>query len=126
MAAHYLRALALFADFDGRASRAEWWGFVAVHLALTLVLLTASAVLAEALALSWVAGGVLISLYLVVTFFPTVSGAARRLHDVGRSSLWLAVAVVPPLAVLLVVWMAGPGERAPNAWGQPPDTGRND
>ena len=126
MAAHYLRTLALFADFDGRASRAEWWGFVAVHLALTLALLTASAVLAEALDVGWVAGGVPVSLYLVATFFPTVSGAARRLHDVGRSSLWLAVAVVPPLAVLLAVWLAMPGEPAPNAWGQPTDGRRND
>ena len=122
MAAHYLRALALFADFDGRASRAEWWGFVAVHLAITMTLLAVSAVLAEALGLSWIAGGVLVSLYVVATFFPTVSGAARRLHDVGRSSLWLAVGVVPPLAVLLVVWLAMPGERVPNAWGQPPES----
>ena len=119
MAAHYLRTLALFADFDGRAGRAEWWGFVAVHLVISLVLLAASAFVAEALDLSWIAGGVVVSLYAALTFIPAVSGAARRLHDVGRSSLWLAVGVVPPLAVLLVAWMALPGDPAPNAWGQP-------
>ena len=123
MAAHYLHALARFADFDGRASRAEWWGFVAVHAAVGGALLVGSAVVAEGLDLGWVAGGVLVSLYGVLTFFPALSGAARRLHDVGRSSLWVALAFVPPLAVLVVVWLALPGGPAPNAWGQPPQGG---
>ena len=120
MAAAYLRALALFADFDGRASRAEYWGFLAVHGAVSLALVGASAVVGEVAGLAWVVGGAVAALYLAVTFFPVLSATARRLHDTGRSSLWVAVALVPFLVPLLAVWLAAPGDPAPNGWGQPP------
>lgn len=123
MAAAYLNAFVLFADFDGRTSRAGYWGFLAVHAAVSAVLVVASAVVGEVAGLAWVVGGAVAALYLAVTFFPVLSATARRLHDTGRSSLWVALALLPPLALLLAVWLAQPGEPAPNGWGQPPGAG---
>ena len=124
MAAAYLDALARFADFDGRTSRAAFWGFLAVHAAVSGVLVLASAIVGEAMDTAWVVGGSVAALYLAVTFFPVLSAMARRLHDTGRSSLWAALGLVPPLGLLLLWWWLQPGEPAPNAWGQPPDAGR--
>ena len=119
-AAAYLRVLASFADFDGRASRAEWWGFVLVHLGVTAALAVASAVVGTVTEAAWVAGSAVFALYAVGTFFPALSAVARRLHDVGRSSLFVLVGLVPVVGLVLVYWLAQPGDPAPNTWGQPP------
>ncbi|MGB3542674.1 DUF805 domain-containing protein [Rubrivirga sp.] len=119
--AHYLSALARFADFDGRASRAELWSFFGVHVAVVLVLLAVSAVLGTVLDLGWVAGSLVLALYLALTFFPALSAVARRLHDTGRSSFWVALALIPVIGLWLVVWLLEAGDPAPNEWGQPPE-----
>lgn len=118
-AAAYVRAFDRFADFDGRASRAAYWGFWAVHAGLTLVLTAASAVVGTSLDAAWIAGSAVVALYLVLGFFPALSATARRLHDVGRSSWLVALVALPPLGLLVLYWCVLPGEPAPNAWGQP-------
>ena len=120
-AAAYLRVLSAFADFDGRASRAEFWGFVLVHLGVTVVLAVASAVVGTVTEAAWVAGSAVFVLYAVGTFFPALSAVARRLHDTGRSSLFMLVGLLPAIGLVLVYWLARPGDPAPNAWGQPGD-----
>ena len=119
MAAHYLDVLSRFADFDGRASRAQFWSFLVVHAAVMVALGLASAVLGVVLEMAWVAGSGVFALYAALTFLPTLSAAARRLHDTGRSSFLLALGAFLPLVLLLAWWMAQPGEPGPNRWGQP-------
>ena len=116
--AHYLDALARFADFDGRASRAEFWGFALVHGVVTAALAAASAVLGVVLDVAWIVGGAVFALYAVLTFFPALSAAARRLHDVGRSSLLVGLVLVPPFGLLVLYWLCLPGEPGPNDWGR--------
>ena len=103
-AAAYLRVLAAFADFDGRASRAEFWGFVLVHLGVTVVLAVASAVVGTVTEAAWVVGSAVFALYAVGTFFPALSAVARRLHDTGRSSLFVLVGLLL-LAVVGLLWV---------------------
>ncbi|WP_412062195.1 DUF805 domain-containing protein [Rubrivirga sp. IMCC45206] len=120
--AAYLDTLARFADFDGRASRSAFWGFWLVHGGIGLTLLLASAVVAEQAALGFVAGGMVFATYAALTFFPALSLIARRLHDVGRTSFWAALLLVPVVGwALLAAWLVQPGEPVPNAWGQPAD-----
>ena len=118
-AAAYLRVLAAFANFDGRASRAEFWGFALVHLGVTAALGGASAVVGTVTEAAWVVGSAVFALYAVGTFFPALSAVARRLHDTGRSSLFVLVGLLPVIGLVLVYWLALPGDPAPNAWGQP-------
>lgn len=119
--AHYLDALARFADFDGRASRAELFGFLAVHVGITLLLLAASVAVGQIVGLPWIASGAVLSLYLVLVFFPLLSLVARRLHDTGRSSFWVALGVIPVAGLIVLYWLFLPGDPEPNTWGQPPD-----
>jgi transcriptional regulator with XRE-family HTH domain len=81
-----------FADFEGRASRADYWW---LFLAFALVTGAASA-LSEALG---AALAVLLSL-------PLVAAGARRLHDIGHSGWWQLFALAPlgfvvPLTLLV-------------------------
>ena len=116
----YLRALGRFADFDGRAGRRELWAFVGVHGVVLLVLGAASTAVGIALDLPWIASGLVLSVYVAVSAVPTLAVVARRLHDTGRSSLLVLVSLVPVLGLVVLYWLALPGEPAPNAWGQPP------
>ncbi len=90
--------LTRYADFEGRASRSEYWWF-----ALFVGLLTAAiAQVSESL------GGVI----LVLALLPLTAAGARRLHDTGHSGWWQLFALAPvgfvvPL-VLLVLPSAEP------------------
>ncbi|WP_412070145.1 DUF805 domain-containing protein [Rubrivirga sp. IMCC43871] len=120
--AAYLHVLAAFADFDGRASRADFWGFWLVHGGIGFILLIGSAIVADRAALGFVAGGMVFATYAALTFFPALSLTARRLHDIGRTSLWTSLLLVPVVGWgLLGVWLVQAGEAGPNGWGQPPD-----
>jgi transcriptional regulator with XRE-family HTH domain len=70
-----------YAEFEGRAGRAEYWWFV-----LFVTLVTSIAVLvSEAL------GGIVLLLLLI----PLAAAGARRLHDAGYSGWWQLFALAP-------------------------------
>jgi uncharacterized membrane protein YhaH (DUF805 family) len=81
-----------YADFDGRATRAEyWWFFLAVLLGSSV-----ASILSARLYL-------LVSL---VTLLPMIAVGARRLHDTNRSGWWQLLALVPFGVILVVVFLA--------------------
>jgi uncharacterized membrane protein YhaH (DUF805 family) len=63
--------LAKYADFSGRATRAEyWWFFLAVLLGSAVTSLITLRIYA---------------LFSLVTLLPLIAAGARRLHDTNRS-----------------------------------------
>jgi uncharacterized membrane protein YhaH (DUF805 family) len=94
--------LAKYADFEGRASRAEFWWFA------LFVLLAASALTY----LSEVLGG----FFLVLVLLPLLAAGARRLHDTGRSGWWqlFLLAPVGGLVVLCYFWALPPAPALPD------------
>ena len=121
-----------YADFGGRATRAEYWWW------LLLVVLV-----------GWVP--LIGTLFTLVTFIPSFAVTSRRLHDVGRSGwwqalpwllvvvtvitgvlsgsndLWAILAVVSVLSaiavwILLLVWLCMRGREGANKYGPDPRT----
>ena len=96
--------------FSGRASRAEFWSFLAFYLWLWFIIL--------ALLLSV---PLLAPAYMLVglaSILPMLSVTVRRLHDVNRSALWLLVAFVPVIgSYALSVMLVLPGSDGANAYG---------
>jgi uncharacterized membrane protein YhaH (DUF805 family) len=85
---------AKYADFNGRATRPEyWWFFLAVLLGST--------------ATSFIAYRVY-ELFAVVTLLPLIAAGARRLHDVNRSGWWQLFALVPLGVIVLIVFLIQP------------------
>jgi uncharacterized membrane protein YhaH (DUF805 family) len=106
-----------YADFKGRASRAEyWWFFLSYIIAYIVVVVIGSAVKSLYL--------VLIIALLLAYLLPTLAAAVRRLHDTGKSGWWYFIALIPLVGpILLIVFLATQGQPAPNQYGPPPGGG---
>lgn len=88
--------LTKFAEFDGRASRSEFWWFF-----LFVVLVSSALVyLSEALG----------SVFLIAMLLPLLAVGARRLRDTGYSGWWLLFLLVPVggLVTLAILWARPP------------------
>lgn len=84
--------LTKYADFNGRATRAEFWWF-----ALFVTLGTAAlGYLSQELA----------SVFSVAMLLPLLAAGARRLHDIGKSGWWELFLLVPVggLVLMAIFW----------------------
>ncbi len=96
-----------YADFNGRASRAEYWWW-----ALFCFIVGAACGSTN----QW-AGGV-IQLALLV---PSLAVAWRRLHDMGRAGGYWFICLIPLVGwIFLIIWLVKPSEPMPNRFGNVP------
>ena len=84
-----------YADFTGRAPRAEYWWFtLAVIIAYIVVSIVESIVGLDKMVGPY---GPISILLMLATLVPSLAVGVRRLHDSNRSGWWLLVAVIPYL-----------------------------
>ena len=101
-------------DFEGRASRSEYWWWQG------WLLLGAALWWTVSLWLPAVAG-ILAAVLLLAIIVPSLAVLVRRLHDTGRSGWWIAVVLIPLLGELtLLLFTLDDSQDHPNAWGPPP------
>jgi uncharacterized membrane protein YhaH (DUF805 family) len=132
-----------YAEFSGRSRRMEYWMFTLLNVIVVTVLMFvslgaggAAGVLQADAAGDPTAGlaalfgglGLLILLYALVVFLPSVAVTVRRLHDRDMSGWWYLGAIIGsaiPIAGFLVgiaflVLLALPGTPGPNRFGPDP------
>lgn len=88
-------------DFDGRATRQEFWMFVLFNfIAAVLVGFINGLIFGDENML-------LGNLYSLAVLLPSLGIAARRLHDIGKSAWWLLIGLIPFIGwiVLLVFYV---------------------
>ena len=84
--------LTKYADFNGQATRAEFWWFALFVILVTAALLYMSEILS--------------SVFLIAVLLPLLAVGTRRLHDIGKSGWWwlFALAPVGGMVVLVALW----------------------
>jgi uncharacterized membrane protein YhaH (DUF805 family) len=101
-----------YAQFAGRAGRAEFWWF---ELS-SVVIITVLSALAYVSVVFTVLGGI----YALAVLVPGIAVGVRRLHDTGRSGWWLLLFLVPLVGfVVLLVFFVSQGNPGPNQYGPP-------
>ena len=91
-----------YADFNGCASRAEFWWWTLFTVVASVVLQGFSYNLALA--------------FTIVTLLPGTAVLTRRLHDTDRSGYWQLLELIPIIGwIALIVWCAQAGP--PNRYG---------
>lgn len=108
---YFIEAFRRFADFSGRATRKEYWMFVLFYTIFYLVLATLDAFL-EILFLEVV--------FYLVTVIPSISIAARRLHDTGRSGWWQLILFIPLIGLIVLIVFLAQGSHGENEYGPNP------
>lgn len=113
MIERYKKAMRLYADFSGRATRSDFWLFT---LALILLLISASFV--ELIVLGNLTGGLIAGLINLLHIVPALAISVRRLHDTGKSGWWLLLMFVPVIGTItLLVFYCTKSDPAPNRYG---------
>jgi|TARA_Y100000310_G_C19974365_1_gene486915 uncharacterized membrane protein YhaH (DUF805 family) len=101
-----------YANFNGRASRQEYWMFFLFNMIFAFV----AAFLDGFLGL-----GFLYILYALGLFIPGLAVGIRRLHDVGKSGWWLLITLIPLIGAIWILILlctdSNPGE---NGFGPSP------
>lgn len=84
-----------FAQFNGRARRSEYWYFVLFNLIVSLGLGMVDV---------FTGLGFLSGLYGLIAIIPSIAVGVRRLHDTGKSGLWLLVALIPFIGWIILIY----------------------
>lgn len=120
----YLTVLKKYAVLNGRAQRMEFWMFTLFDTLFTVLSFVVGTVIGNALSESELPSGLgfgTLLCYLFVVLMPKLSVTVRRLHDTGRSALWLFVGLIPGIGTLVMfVLMVLDGEPGVNEYGPNP------
>ncbi len=115
----FLIVLRKYADFTGRAQRAEYWFFTLFYLLffLALSLVDGAAGLYNAAYGLGLLGG----LFALAMILPSIAVSVRRLHDTSRSGWWLLISLIPLIGgVVLLVFVCLDSTPGTNAYGPNP------
>lgn len=108
---HFTDAFKNFANFSGRARRTQYWMF-----SLFVVMISIALAIIEAI-IGTVFLGALFSLAVLI---PSISIAARRLHDTGRSGWWQLILLVPLIGIIVLIVFLVQDSKDDNEYGPNP------
>lgn len=109
-----------YADFTGRAQRAEYWWFALAIFLISLVLTIVDVALFEG-AVEDI--GVFSTIFGLATMIPSFAVGARRLHDINRTGWWQLLWLVPVVGwIVLLIFLVSKGDVGENPHGADPLT----
>ncbi len=98
--------------FEGRASRAEFWGFQLFYIGSLIAIIGIGAI--------GLPGADFLAVSVVLISLPAqISMQVRRLHDIGWSGFWLLLNFIPYIGgIVLLVAYCFAGNLGPNEYGE--------
>lgn len=117
---YYLMVLNKYAEFNGRAGRAEYWYFILFNFLIMIGLNILSAMFGKIPGLGMILWATA-SLYGLAMIVPGLAVAVRRLHDTNKSGWWILICLIPLLgAIVLIVFMILDSQPDANQYGPNP------
>jgi uncharacterized membrane protein YhaH (DUF805 family) len=121
------RCFRKYADFSGRARRAEYWWFALLfYLPALLVPFSIPLWLAydrvdHVGMITAIADGIwALCAWYALLFLPHLSVTARRVHDTNASAWWLLLMLTGLGNIVFLIWAFIPGTSGPNRFGPDP------
>lgn len=115
----YIKAMGKYADFGGRASRREFWGFLITNSVLWGVIIYFLRRFPDG-----VENNVMIAvavMYFALTIVPSVAIVFRRWHDLGRTGAWTLLNLVPGIgSIVTLCFFLSKGDGFNNRYGADP------
>jgi uncharacterized membrane protein YhaH (DUF805 family) len=107
---YFIDGFKKYSDFSGRATRTQYWMYILFFMIIYFLL---------ALIDTFAGTMVLAFIFNIAALIPSLSIAARRLHDTGRTGWWQLIMFIPLIGfiVLLVFYVEdshGDNEYGPN------------
>lgn len=98
-------------DWSGTATRANYWGMLAVFIVAVICFYVLPSDLP-------IFGAILLAVAVLQVLM--VSVAARRLHDFGRSGMWVVLTFVPLVGLGVTLWIGWAKGKPEQAAAWPP------
>ena len=103
-----------YATFSGRATRSEYWYFTLFVLIAGLVITFVAGLLTALLGLPVDATQsltfLMVNIFHLALFVPSLAVSVRRLHDINRSGWWVLIAFTIIGILLLLYWAVLPSK----------------
>ena len=133
---YFIKCLKNYANFNGRASRAELWYFLLFWSIFYFVVILIDRQIGynfislndlplnEYLPIGkfYSDVGILVFFYRPLTIVPSFAVIVRRLHDMNMSGKWAYSFLIPPVGILLLFYLVKSGDKNENQYGAVPDS----
>ena len=111
-----------YADFQGRASRSEFWYFTLFSFLISIAISIVTGIIGAVLNTGIF--GFLSVIYSLAVIVPSICLGIRRLHDTGKSGWWYLISLVPVVGfIILIVFWVMDSEPDRNQYGPNPKRG---
>ena len=132
---YFVKCLKNYANFNGRASRAELWYFLLYWCIVYFIIILIDRQLgynflnlkdlpfSEFLPIGkfYSDVGILVFLYRPLTIIPSLAVIVRRLHDINMTGKWAYLFIIPPFGLILLIYLIKPGNNYQNQYGDIPN-----
>ncbi len=114
-----------YIKFNGRASRSEFWYFTLFNIVVSALLFVLDIALGttytQEIENTTQSIGYISSAYSILVFIPSIALLFRRLHDIGKSALWLLMIFIPLIGFVVVLYfLVKAGDEDRNKYGSSP------
>ena len=132
----FIKCFKDYANFKGRASRAELWYFLLFWSIFYVIIILIDRQIGynfislkdlplnEYLPIGkfYSDVGILVFFYRPLTIIPSIAVVIRRLHDMNMSGKWTLLFLIPPIGILLLLYLVKSGDNDENQYGSVPES----
>ena len=109
-----------YANFSGRARRAEFWYFTLASFLIYIIFAFLTAITGIANDGSPLLA-IIFAIFYLSLIIPTLAVTVRRLHDINKSGWYYFISLIPLVgSIILLVWLFTDGDRLVNNYGDDP------